>query len=68
VLKCIIRHNMSNMKTRRQASAANTPSKSSPNGMKQEVQVNGNGSAHPVAIKGDEPQENIFIFIPNIIG
>ncbi|KAF5985692.1 CDP-diacylglycerol-inositol 3-phosphatidyltransferase [Fusarium coicis] len=50
--------------TRRQAAKAQTPSDSEP-----EARSNGNGSANGVADASDDaPRENIFLFIPNIIG
>ncbi|WKT40846.1 CDP-alcohol phosphatidyltransferase [Fusarium oxysporum f. sp. vasinfectum] len=52
-------------KTRRQAAKAQNPSSDS----EPEVRSNGNGSANGVADASDDaPRENIFLFIPNIIG
>lgn len=51
--------------TRRQAAKAQNPSSDS----EPEVRSNGNGSANGVADASDDaPRENIFLFIPNIIG
>jgi hypothetical protein len=53
------------MKTRRQATAAATPT---PKADQNPLLMNGNGSAHGVVPTKDYPHENIFIFIPNLIG
>jgi CDP-diacylglycerol--inositol 3-phosphatidyltransferase len=58
---------MSSMRTRRQAAAVSTPSTPTPAPKDQQVAMNGNGSAHKSG-KEDFPQENIFLFWPNLIG
>lgn len=57
---------MSSIRTRRQAAAVSTPSTPTP-APREQVIMNGNGSAHPGA-KENYKRENIFLFWPNIIG
>jgi hypothetical protein len=60
---------MSSVKTRRQASAAATPATPTPKGGQVLTSMNGNGSAHGHVTEAEAyPRENIFIFIPNLIG
>jgi hypothetical protein len=62
---------MSGAKTRRQASAASTPSTPTPTPKAAPVltSMNGNGSVHGHVTEAEVyPRENIFIFIPNLIG
>jgi len=56
---------MSGVRTRRQAAAISQPSTPTP-APRQQVTMNGNGSAHKSAKKVEK--ENIFLFYPNIIG
>ena len=59
---------MSTRQTRRQAAkASNSPPASDED--RQQVAMNGNGSAHHTPEDSDSgPEENIFLFWPNIIG
>ncbi|QSZ29482.1 hypothetical protein DSL72_003996 [Monilinia vaccinii-corymbosi] len=57
---------MSSVRTRRQTAAASTPSTPTP-AAREQVIMNGNGSAHKSQGE-DYPQENIFLFWPNVIG
>lgn len=60
---------MSSLKTRWQASAATTPETPTPKGGPLLTSMNGNGSAHGSVTDAEAyPRENIFIFIPNLIG
>jgi hypothetical protein len=60
---------MSSVKTRRQASAATTPATPTPKRGPVLTSMNGNGSAHSHVREAEPyPRENIFIFIPNLIG
>jgi len=68
---------MSERRTRRQAAAAvaapdNTPTQAAPESItEQKVLTNGNGETHIHVVEAtdsSEPQENIFLFAPNLIG
>ncbi|KAH8819968.1 CDP-diacylglycerol-inositol 3-phosphatidyltransferase-like protein PIS [Xylogone sp. PMI_703] len=64
---------MSSVKTRRQAalvSSPKTPKTPSPVSAADEAIMNGNGNGivHGKSREDDHPQENIFLFIPNLIG
>lgn len=58
---------MSSVKTRRQTAAASTPSTPTPAAQEQAI-MNGNGSAQHKSEMEDYPNENIFLFWPNVIG
>lgn len=63
---------VSSVRTRRQAAAVSSPATPSP-APRGEVIMNGNGNGNgttrkaPAAV-ADHPQENIFLFWPNLIG
>lgn len=60
---------MSNVKTRRQVTVASTPTTPTPKPVVAHTAMNGNGSAHGHVTDVEAyPKENIFIFIPNLIG
>ena len=60
--------NMSGAKPRREVSSHSTTASQTPKNRRISALVNGNGSAHRVITNKDYPYENIFIFIPNVIG
>ncbi|EPE32922.1 hypothetical protein GLAREA_05934 [Glarea lozoyensis ATCC 20868] len=58
---------MSSVRTRRQAAAISTPATPTPE-PRDQIIMNGNGAASDGEGKELHPQENIFLFWPNVIG